>query len=121
MKCAICDSDPIGWSWTDTHGVAQCIACGNPYRLIHYAGDPPVRIENPPELLIADEYIECMRAYWREMKRTAPGGHSFPGGHDLATDNDIRAFNDWMDENVQRFLQSPCSDLPTPGAEAAAE
>lgn len=33
-KCAVCEN-ALECRWSDTHGVAVCLRCGLPYRLLH--------------------------------------------------------------------------------------
>ena len=96
-KCSICQSQ-YAFSWTDTHGVAQCFTCGVPYRIYHYeeVDGKSERVDKSPALLIKDEYISVIQQYWRTHHRRVPGGHSIPGGYELATDEEARLFNDWM-------------------------
>jgi hypothetical protein len=106
MNCTICNKlNPI-WSWTDTHGIAQCMTCGTPYRLYHYEGnaDDIKRVEKPPTLCVDQKYIPVLQEYWKQIKRTIPGHHSFPGGQELANDEDIEIFNKWMTKNAEKFL-----------------
>lgn len=95
MNCLICDrKDPV-WSWTDTHGVAQCAMCGTPYRIYHYdAENKP--IEKPPEVQIKTEYIAAIRQYWQDHKQRMPSGFSFPGGQELATRQQSEDFYQWL-------------------------
>ena len=99
MKCTICNTEDPQWAWTDTHGIAQCWTCGAPYRLYHYEGDPPRRIEKPPTLLLKDEYIELCQRFHRETGYKMPGGFSFSQDYERASTVDRRAFNDWMDQH----------------------
>lgn len=100
MKCEICQTENPNWSWTDTHGVAQCFTCGTPYQVYHYEGDK--RVDKPPELCVLPEYIPVLQAYWLENKRRIPGGHSFPGGQELASQDDRTAFSLWMKLNAPK-------------------
>jgi hypothetical protein len=108
VTCAICDTE-ARYSWTDTHGVAQCSKCGTPYRIYHY--EESARVERDPEICILPEYIPVLRAYWQSERRVIPGGHSFPGGYELAKDDDVRAFNEWMTANAQRILDADEKEL----------
>jgi hypothetical protein len=92
--CSICDAEPE-FSWTDTHGVAQC-RCGAPYRLFHYDTEKK-REDKPPELLIAPEWMERCREFWNTYKRPMPGGHSFPGGQERASYEDMVKWEEFCD------------------------
>lgn len=94
--CLICDQEQV-FSWTDTHGVAQC-RCGTPYRIYHY-DENDKRIDKGPEIAVTDEAVPVLRAYWSAFKRTIPGGHSFPGGYELASEEDHKAFSDYWEEH----------------------
>lgn len=98
MNCEICETENPHWAWTDTHGVAQCCACGAPYKILHYEGEGESRkrVEKPPELCVKPEYVPILQAYRAEIGRMIPSGFSFPGGQELATPDDISAFNAWM-------------------------
>lgn len=102
MNCEICKTENPSWSWTDTHGVAQCCKCGTPYQLYHYEeeGGAKRRVEKPPELLVATEYVPVLQAYWQENGRIIPSGFSFPGGQELASDHDHETFSAWMKDNA---------------------
>lgn len=100
INCVICEHE-FRWSWTDTHGVAQCMTCGAPYQIFHY-DEKGERVIRPPKIQIKPEYIEAIRAYWNETRRTMPGGHSFPGGQELASDADAGAFYGWINKNSHR-------------------
>lgn len=93
MKCQICDQEDAKFAWTDTHGVAQCINCGAPYKLLHYeAGKQVIR----PELVVIS--IESFRDCFKETKAkfSAVGMKlSFPGGQDIATRDDIDKVTAW--------------------------
>ena len=97
MNCIICGEVPI-WSWTDTHGIAQC-RCGAPYRIFHY-DENNKRVKKPPETVLGPEWIERCRSYRAETKRTIPSGCSFPGGQELASPEDIVAWNKYWDERA---------------------
>jgi len=105
MCCEVC-GNPFSFSWTDTHGIGQCSSCGVPYKIYHYEGEEGKkhRVEKPPELVVKPEYIPVLRAYWNEMKRHIPGGHSFPGGYELATPEDHKIFSEWMRQNAEKHL-----------------
>lgn len=95
MKCAVCDRENPSWSWTDSHGIAQCWDCGTPYRLIHYDGNK--RVEREPECVVADEWLPRLREYREQVGGIIPSGCSFPGGQERATQDDIRKWNEWVD------------------------
>lgn len=97
FKCAICDSVNPGFSWTDTHGVAQCFTCGTPYRIFHYEGEGEERrrIDRPPSLYVLESWVSGLREYWNSNHRRIPSGCSFPGGYELATREDQESFNQW--------------------------
>lgn len=101
--CQICKQDS-SWSWTDTHGVAQCHVCGTPHRIIHYENDK--RIDKEPEIAVRDECVPFVQKYWEAKKSRIPGGHSFPGGYELTTDEEQERFADWWETNAEPFLVS---------------
>ncbi len=99
MICVICDTEPR-WAWCDHHGIAQCVTCGAPYRLIHYDGEGSERkrVERAPDLLLEVADIEAVRRCRSETgaKLSAVGlGLSFPGGYDVASRADVDAFSEW--------------------------
>lgn len=96
-ECRICDTEKMGFAWTDTHGVAQCTTCGSPYRIYHYENEK--RVEKPPECLVSAEYVDRLREYWVTHKRYIPGQASFPGGYELASEDDQRTFYAWLKEH----------------------
>lgn len=102
MQCAICDTESPRWAWTDHHGIAQCVECGAPYRLIHYEGD--ARVEKPPEFQLSRDVkkLAKLRRFYSDTKaRLSAVGmqFSFPGGYDIATRADIEAWNNWHDKS----------------------
>ena len=94
--CVVCDQKPV-WAWTDTHGVAQCVHCGTPYRLYHYEGDK--RVEKPAECQAAPSWIPLLRRYRAETGHMIPGGFSFDPHYEVAQPDDFEAFNGWCDQN----------------------
>jgi len=105
MKCQICDTEAPAWSWTDTHGIAQCWTCGTPYRIIHY-DDNQKRIEKEPEIVVKAEHLEHVGEYWNTFGKRIPSGCSFEGGQELATHAECLAFYDWWDEHVERKVSA---------------
>ncbi len=99
MKCEICQSE-LRYTWTDTHGVAQCLTCGTPYRIIHYDAAERV-VKRAPEIRVLAEYIPAVRQYWEEHHRMMPSGCSFEGGQELASHEDSAAFYKWMEGNAK--------------------
>ncbi len=97
-KCDVCDEE-ICLSWTDTHGVGQCIRCGTPYRALHYDDDGK-RVEKPLELLLIAEGVERRRRCWREHQRPMPGGFSMGAAEDsqeVARLADFKAYEEWRE------------------------
>ena len=95
MKCVICD-DSLSVTWTDTHGVGQCLRCGAPYRLYHYEGNK--RLDKPPLFVLDDEAVPEIRQFYADTnaKLSAVGmGLSLQGGYDVAKRDDIEAWNTW--------------------------
>ena len=102
-KCDICKS-PLGVTWTDHHGIAQCAQCGAPYRIYHYEGEPKRRVDKPAELLLSGENLELARRFHSDTGRklSAVGmALSFPGGYDIATKEDILAYREWSDQQEE--------------------
>lgn len=98
QKCETCESR-LCFSWTDTHGVAQCCTCGTPYRIYHY-DDNKQRIDKAPESIVSDEWKPRLRTYWGNHHRIIPSGCSCPGGQELASREDHERFNEWCVKNV---------------------
>lgn len=101
--CQICGSEP-GWSWTDTHGVAQCYVCGTPHVIYHYDGRTRL-MDKEPEIAVREECIPLLKRYWEEHKSRIPGGHSFPGGQELTTESERRQFSEWWSANAKPLLE----------------
>lgn len=101
--CQICGSEPA-WSWTDTHGVAQCFTCGTPHQIYHYENNR--RVDKAPEIAVRDECVTFIQQYWDETKSRIPGGHSFPGGQELATRDECWRFGEWWKLNATPALAS---------------
>lgn len=99
MKCIICDTENPGLSWTDTHGIAQCVRCGAPYRVFHYDEDKK-RVDKPVESIVSEDWVPRLRQYWGEEKRMIPSGCSFPGGQELASREDHERFNAWCEQHA---------------------
>ena len=95
--CRICDTERMCFAWTDTHGIAQCVTCGAPYRLYHYENDK--RVDKPAECCVSAKYVPRLREYWSTHKRYIPGQASFPGGQELASEDDMRVFYAWLNEH----------------------
>ena len=97
--CTICDTSPTGFRWTDAHGIAACLTCGAPYRVIHYEGER--RLQTAPELLLADWYVPFARRYWSEEHRNVyPGAYNLPGSsYEVATQVDVDIHNGWMERH----------------------
>lgn len=96
--CVICDAQPT-WAWTDTHGVAQCVHCGAPYKLYHYEGEgeQQKRVDKSPECCVLPHWLPLLKRYRADTGKLIPGGYSFPGGQEVSTRDDARAFNEWCD------------------------
>lgn len=99
--CVVCDQKPM-WAWTDTHGIAQCVHCGTPYRLYHYEGegDEQKRVDKPPQCMAIPAWIPLLRRYRADSKgRKIPGGFSFSEDYEVARPDDFEAFNAWCNAN----------------------
>jgi hypothetical protein len=88
------------FSWTDTHGIGQCLQCGVPYRLYHYDGNNK-SINKPPACLVKEAWIPICQRFWNESQSCMPSGKSFPGGQELATAEDIQRWKDWLEKNKE--------------------
>jgi hypothetical protein len=104
MKCEICSKENTQFSWTDTHGVAQCYQCGTPYVILHYEGegDELKRVDKEPEIAVLREWVPLLREYWEQTHRIIPSGYSFTGGYERASRGDQKAFQTWAEENKHR-------------------
>lgn len=124
LGCSVCDSE-LRFRWTDTHGVAVCIMCGAPYRILHY-GEDNKRVEKPPECQLLPEWVAIARRYYAETKRMVdPGGFDIGllGGRTAtysgATQEDARAWNSWLEEHEAELPKpNPTGHAP---ARSAAE
>lgn len=94
-KCIVCGASPMVFSWTDTHGVAQC-RCGTPYRILHYGedGEPVEGVCS-----VNEQWIPLLIRYREDTGRIIPGCHSFPGGQELAGKEDFTAWAEWCDKH----------------------
>lgn len=99
--CVVCDRSNPGFSWTDTHGIGQCVSCGTPYRIYHYEGEGENSklVKKPPECLVLPEWIPLLRRFRTDTGHIIPGGYSFSGGQEMASEADVRAFNKWCDDH----------------------
>ena len=98
-NCVVC-AKKYNVTWTDTHGVAQCIYCGAPYRVFHYENDK--RIEKAPEMLLSAKWADIIRRCNVETgaRMSAVGmGLSFPGGYDIASSVDKEHYHNWCEAN----------------------
>ena len=95
------------FSWTDTHGVAQC-RCGTPYKILHYGEDWELIEGKAPVCVVDDRWLPLLIKYRADTGRVIPGCHSFPGGQELAQATDIKAWRDWCNAHHE--------ELPKPGA-----
>jgi hypothetical protein len=109
--CAVCDQ-AYRWAWTDTHGVAQCVTCGAPYRLYHYEHD--ARVELPPSCLFAEQAPFWRRCWSETGQRFSAGwlGLSFGGGYDIASPANRQAVHAWW------LANKTAPDAPKPAEEA---
>lgn len=101
LVCSLCESS-LSFSWTDHHGIAQCVHCGAPYTVFHYDAENR-RIEKPPELLLTED-LERARRFHADTKRklSAVGmGLSFPGGYDVAGQEDCDAYAEWSESQLR--------------------
>jgi len=106
MKCIICDDEPMGVRWTDTHGIAACLMCNTPYRIYHYENDK--RVDKPATCLVSEEWVPFTREFWEERRRKIPHNLNMPGSsYEICTQKDFEFWNNWCDENNER--------LPTTG------
>lgn len=106
-KCHVCEAD-LSFAWTDHHGIAQCIACGSPYRILHYEDDR--RVDKPPSLILDASDIDRVCAFHRDTggKVSAVGmGLSFPGGYDVARREDTEKWNDWIAAHPEHQRGAP--------------
>ena len=111
--CLVCDR-PISLAWTDSHGVAQCLICGAPYRIFHYEGEgnDRHRVEREPKLLLNEESLPNHRQCCTETKAkmSAVGLQlSFPGGCDVASREDMAAITAWWKRQPTQDNRPVCS------------
>ena len=101
--CVICD-EVLTFSWTDTHGVGQCVKCGAPYRIIHY-DENRNRVERPPQFMLYDEFAPFLRRAFAETgaKYPARWGFSFSDSYDVATNEDASRMKAWLDAHDQEI------------------
>jgi hypothetical protein len=97
-NCELCGK-PFRWTWTDTHGVGQCISCGTPYIIWHY-DENDKRIDAPPKIHIKEEYLDGIRKYHVETGRKIPSGCSFSydHGYEVASKEEGQLFYEWLTE-----------------------
>ena len=95
MTCETCDKENPAFSWTDTHGIGQCMTCGTPYRILFY-DERHERIVKEPESIVAAEYKPILKRYWTEQRSTIPSGCSFAGGYERASPEEERCFYEWI-------------------------
>lgn len=94
VECLVFDQVPR-FSWTDTHGVAQCGNCGAPYRLYHYENDVPV--DRPAQCLLTD--VPLLRRAWSETGARLSArmmGMSFCDRYDVASDDERDRMVEWL-------------------------
>lgn len=68
QACRICDASPMAFQWSDYSGEAMCRACGCPYQL-KWGSAQQCKERKYPYLVLRDELIEPLRAYYAETKR----------------------------------------------------
>ena len=101
QPCIIC-GNPLTVSWTDTHGIAACVTCNATFRIYHYEGDPPRRVDKPPTCLVLYEWVEPLRRFWRETGKRIPHDLSISGygtSYCRHTTEDGQAFDEWLRAN----------------------
>lgn len=117
--CPICDRVRPSVSWTDTHGVAQCLACGCPLRLFFYEGQK--RVDREPECRIDPEWIARIREYHASTKRKIPSGFSigcFGDAQEVCTLADAEAFSAWLKaERAKEAANAPAPSACAPGSD----
>lgn len=66
--CAICDSSPMSFQWSDYSGEAMCTNCGCPYQL-KWGTDEQKKENKYPYLSLSKEYLSVAKEYWDEKKK----------------------------------------------------
>jgi len=68
QKCVACDEEPMVFQWSDCSGEAMCTRCGCPYQL-KWGGKEKEAEGKYPYLVLRDELVEPLRAYYKETNR----------------------------------------------------
>jgi hypothetical protein len=100
-KCGICER-PYAVTWTDTHGIAACITCNVSYVVFHYKDKK--RLDKPPELDVAPDWVDRLRRFWGEFGRKIPNGRNMPGSdYERCERADFELWNQWVDDHRKEW------------------
>ena len=99
QTCAICDSSPMSFQWSDYSGEAMCTNCGCPYQL-KWGTDEQKKEGNYPYLSLSKEYLSVAKEYWDEKKKFVCYGWMMgspqPGMNELI---------DWLRKYHPKFIK----------------
>lgn len=98
QRCAICDSFPMTFQWSDYSGEAMCTQCGCPYQL-KCGTDEQVEKGNYPYINLTDDFIPIGREYWDKTNKFICYGLMLgpqPGMSDLMS---------WLKQNYPEFIK----------------
>ena len=83
VTCAVCNSSPVLFQWSDLSGEAMCHACGCPYQL-KWGTDEQKAERKYPYLCLRDEFIPLAKEYWQETKAFVTYGTMLDGHRGIA-------------------------------------
>lgn len=67
QKCAVCETEPMRFQWSDYSGEGMCTQCGCPYQL-KWGSEEKTKEGHYPYLNMAEAFIPIAREYWSEAK-----------------------------------------------------
>jgi|SRR5689334_10112972 len=96
QKCAVCDSSPMIFQWSDYSGEAMCNRCGCTYQLKW--GSKQQKDEGKyPYLNLREDFVPLAREYWNERKTFVCYGVMLGPRPGLAE------LHNWIDEKHPEF------------------
>jgi hypothetical protein len=76
VKCAVCDTQPTRFQWSDYSGEGMCQACGCTYQL-KWGSDEQVKENKYPYMTIKSDFVPLAREFWQTQKVWVHYGSSF--------------------------------------------
>jgi len=98
VTCAVCDTSPVLFQWSDYSGEAMCHECGCPYQL-KWGSDEQRTESKYPYLSFMVEFVPIAREYWQAKKAFVTYGTMLTGHQWIA------ALNAWLRQHHPEWLE----------------